>query len=241
MSDSPLPLLKLENVGVRYQLKRRIGKSNDYWALQDVSLTIHQGETLGVLGSNGAGKSTLMKILAGIIAPDRGKLWRDPRFSIALLSLGVGFESSLTGRENAILSGLLLGLHRKTISKRLDRIRDFSELGDFFEQPVYTYSSGMVSRLGFSVAMEADPDILLLDEVLSVGDTAFRKKSFAALDQRLKSNKTVVLISHDFETIERICQRAVWMDHGRTKCEGTVEAVRTAYRTAAQEVQSTRS
>jgi lipopolysaccharide transport system ATP-binding protein len=229
MSSEPTTLLSLKNVGIKYRLKRKIDGQREFWALRDVSLELKQGETLGILGSNGAGKSTLMKILAGIIAPDRGEFWRDPRYTVTLLTLGVGFESSLTGRENSILSGMLLGLHRRTVMKRLDRIRDFSELGDFFEQPVYTYSSGMISRLGFAVAMQADPDILLLDEVLSVGDQSFQQKSFAALEERMRSGRTVVLISHDMESIARICQRAVWVDHGVTRCEGTVEQVRAAY------------
>lgn len=223
------PVISLNKAGVCYRLKRKIAGSNRYWALNDVTLEVRRGETLGILGSNGAGKSTLMKLMAGIVAPDRGTAWRDPNEKITLLSLGVGFESNLTGRENAILSALLLGLHRQTIDKRLDKIRDFSELGEFFEQPVYTYSSGMMARLGFSVAMEVQPDVLLLDEVLSVGDHAFHEKSAQAIRGLMESDRTVVLISHDMQTIRDLCDRAIWVERGSTKATGTVEEVSALY------------
>jgi len=223
------PVISLQNAGVCYRLKRKIAGSNRYWALNDISLEVRKGETLGILGSNGAGKSTLMKLMAGIVAPDRGTAWRDPDEKITLLSLGVGFESNLTGRENAILGGLLLGLHRQTIDKRLDKIRDFSELGEFFEQPVYMYSSGMLARLGFAVAMEVHPDVLLIDEVLSVGDHAFQEKSAEAIRGLMASDRTVVLISHAMSTIVELCDRAVWIDRGSTKAEGTVEEVSAQY------------
>jgi lipopolysaccharide transport system ATP-binding protein len=223
------PVITLHQAGVCYRLKRKIAGSNRYWALNDVTLEVRRGETLGILGSNGAGKSTLMKLMAGIVAPDRGTAWRDPNEKITLLSLGVGFESNLTGRENAILSALLLGLHRQTIDKRLDKIREFSELGEFFEQPVYTYSSGMMARLGFSVAMEVQPDVLLLDEVLSVGDHAFHEKSAQAIRGLMESERTVVLISHDMQTIRELCDRAVWVERGVTKATGTVDEVAALY------------
>ena len=223
------PVIALQEAGVCYRLKRKIAGSNRYWALNNVTLEVHRGETLGILGSNGAGKSTLMKLMAGIVAPDRGTAWRDPHEKITLLSLGVGFESNLTGRENAILSALLLGLHRQTIDKRLDKIRDFSELGEFFEQPVYTYSSGMMARLGFSVAMEVQPDVLLLDEVLSVGDHAFHEKSAQAIRGLMDSDRTVVLISHDMQTIRDLCDRAVWVERGSTRATGSVEEVSALY------------
>ncbi len=227
--SADIPIIALQGAGVCYRLKRKIAGSNRYWALSDVTLDVRRGETLGILGSNGAGKSTLMKLLAGIVAPDRGTAWRDPKEKITLLSLGVGFEGNLTGRENAILSALILGLHRHTIDKRLDKIRDFSELGEFFEQPVYTYSSGMLARLGFSVAMEVQPDVLLLDEILSVGDRNFHEKSSQAIRGLMESDRTVVLISHDMVTIRELCDRAVWIERGRTKAAGSVDEVAALY------------
>ncbi len=218
-------LIRAEHVGVYYRLRRKLAGSKQFWALRDVSLEVRQGEALGVLGSNGAGKSTLMRALAGIIGVDRGCIWRDPRFSVALLSLGVGFEGNLSGRQNAILSGLLLGMRRATIEQRLDAVCDLAGLGEFFEQPVFTYSSGMVLRLGFAVAMQANPDVLLIDEVFAVGDVNFREKSTRAVQARLEAGRTVVLITHDLISLRRLCTRAVWIDGGTTRLSGSVEEV----------------
>jgi lipopolysaccharide transport system ATP-binding protein len=224
-------LISARNIGLCYKLKRPVAGSRDYWALRDVSLEVRQGETLGVIGSNGAGKSTLMKLLAGIIIPDRGEIITDPGLRVILLSIGTGFENPLTGRENAVLSGMLLGLHRRTIEKRLPRIIEFSELGDFIDQPIYTYSAGMRARLGFSVAMEADPDILLLDEIMGVGDIHFREKSSNLLRAKIRSDTTVVLISHDPKTIGDLCTRATWIHAGLTRMEGSPADVSAAYTT----------
>ncbi len=225
----PTPLLCLRNVGLKYRLKVPLEGKKEFWAIRDVSLDLNRGDRLGVLGSNGAGKSTLMKVIAGIVDHDRGEVWTARGTRVMLLSIGVGFEESLTGRENAILGGMLLGLHRRTVEKRLGRIHDFSELGDFFEQPVYTYSAGMRLRLGFSVAMEVDPDVLLLDEVLGVGDVRFAKKATDALVAKLHSNLSVILISHSPETIRELCTRATWVKGGETQCSGTVEEVASRY------------
>ena len=225
-SSGPGPcIIRTEHIAVYYRLRRKLAGQKRFWALQDVSLEIRQGETLGVLGSNGAGKSTLMRALAGIVGVDRGRIYRDPRFSVSLLSLGVGFESNLTGRQNAILSGMLLGMHRATIDKRLEQIRDFAELGEFFDQPVFVYSSGMLLRLGFAVAMQADPDVLLIDEVFAVGDVNFREKSTSAIQTRMDAGRTVVLITHDLISLRRLCSRAVWIDGGRSRLSGTVDEV----------------
>ncbi len=221
-------IVRAEHIGVYYRLRRKLAGSKKFWALSDVSFDIRQGETLGVLGSNGAGKSTLMRALAGIIAVDRGRVYRDPRFSVSLLSLGVGFESNLTGRQNAILSGMLLGMHRADIEKRLDRVCDFAELGEFFDQPVFIYSSGMLSRLGFAVAMQADPDVLLIDEVFAVGDVKFRQKSTEAIRHRMDAGRTVVLITHDLISLRKLCTRAVWIDGGVSRMSGSVEEVQRA-------------
>jgi lipopolysaccharide transport system ATP-binding protein len=229
------PVLSLRNVGLKYRLKRPLHGSRDYWALKDISLDLYRGETLGILGSNGAGKSTLMKLIAGIICQDRGSVYRRPDLRISLLSLGVGFEGTLTGRENAILSGMLFGLHRRTMEKRLPRIIEFSELGDFIDQPFYTYSSGMGARLGFAVAMEVNPDVLLLDEVMGVGDVRFAEKSSKMILEKIKSDMTVVLISHAPETIRSLCTRATWVQHGITQGEGSVEEVTAQYEASMRE------
>jgi lipopolysaccharide transport system ATP-binding protein len=222
-------LIQLENVGLKYRLKRRLNGVKEYWALKDVSLKLYRGETLGVLGSNGAGKSTLMKLLAGIIGHDCGKMYCKEDLKISLLALGIGFEGTLTGRENAILSGMLFGLHRRTIEKRLPKIIEFSELTKFIDQPYYTYSTGMGARLGFSVAMEVDPDVLLMDEVMGVGDMNFAAKSSKVIMEKIQSDMTVVLISHDPGAIRKLCTRATWIDQGVTQCEGSTEEVITRY------------
>jgi lipopolysaccharide transport system ATP-binding protein len=199
-----------------------------YWALKDVSFDLYHGETLAVIGRNGAGKSTLLRVLAGIISPDRGQV-QGNGCSISLLSLRVGFIPHLTGRENAVLSGMLMGLRRREVEKRMDAIVEFSELGSFIDQPVRTYSAGMNARLGFSVAFQSDSDILLIDEVLGVGDVEFRKKSTAALREKIKSDKTVVLVSHTPQTVKELCDRAVWIDGGVTRVEGSRDEVLQQY------------
>jgi lipopolysaccharide transport system ATP-binding protein len=222
-------LLMLESVGVSY--RRRVGFNHQpaFWALENVSLEIYRGETLGVIGRNGMGKSTLLRLLAGIINPDRGTVQFDSPCHISLLSLQVGFIPQLTGRENAVLSGMLLGMRRKEIEARMDKIIDFAELGDFFDQPISTYSTGMRARLGFSVAFQADPDVLLIDEVFGVGDAEFREKSTRAMRQKIRSNRTVVLVSHSPQMIRNLCDRVVWIEKGRTWLEGDPDTVLTAY------------
>jgi lipopolysaccharide transport system ATP-binding protein len=205
-------------------------KSTRYWPLRDVSFDLHAGETLGVIGKNGVGKSTLLRIIAGIIAPNTGKMMvHRPGLRISLISLGAGFVPYLSGRENAILSGMLLGASKKEILSRLDDISAFSELDGFFDQPVNTYSTGMRARLGFSVAYYIDPDVILLDEVLGVGDEVFRNKSTAAMKEQIKSEKTVVLVSHSLPLIREICDRLVWIEDGKTQAQGKVPEVLEAY------------
>lgn len=221
------PVIGMENVGIAFNAQVRIGAPR-FWALEDVSLTLNRGERLGVIGRNGAGKSTLLRTLAGIIEPDRGRIARAP-VTCQLLSLAVGFMLHLSGRDNAVLSGLLLGLRRREIEKRLPAILEFSELGDFFEQPISTYSTGMLARLGFSVAMQVEPDVLLIDEVLSVGDADFAKKSGAALRARIHGGTTVVFVSHSDAQIREVCDRALWIEHGRSVMQGDVDDVLRAY------------
>ena len=220
-------LIELENVGVAFDKQRRVGGER-FWALEDVSLTLRRGERLGVIGRNGAGKSTLLRVIAGILVPDRGRVRRAP-VSCQLLSLTLGFVSHLSGRDNAILSGLMLGMRRRDIVERLPAIREFCELGDFFEQPIASYSSGMVMRLAFSVAIQIEPDVLLIDEVLAVGDAEFQEKSGEALRQRMGEGHTVVLVSHQERQISTLCDRVLWVEHGRSVLEGERDAVFEAY------------
>lgn len=220
-------LIQLEHVGVAFQGQRNLGGGR-YWALEDVNLTLRRGERLGVIGRNGAGKSTLLRLLAGILQPDRGQLRRAP-VSCQLMALSLGFMPHLSGRDNAVLSGLLLGLRRREIIRRLPAIREFSELGDFFDKPISTYSAGMNMRLAFSVAMQAEPDILLIDEVLAVGDSEFQEKSGAALRDRMLAGQTVVLVSHSESQIKKRCERVLWIEHGRSVLEGDRDEVFAAY------------
>ena len=220
-------IMSMHNVGVAFNAQLRVGAPR-FWALEDVSLQLRRGERLGVIGRNGAGKSTLLRTLAGIVHPDRGRIARAP-VSCQLLSLALGFMPHLSGRDNAVLAGLMLGLRRREIVRRLPAILEFSELGDFFEQPISSYSTGMTLRLGFSVALQVEPDVLLIDEVLAVGDAEFQKKSGDALRERIHGGTTVVFVSHNDAQIREVCDRALWIEHGRSVMQGDVAAVLAAY------------
>lgn len=229
MSPSAPPVLSLNRVGVAFRqgglsLQRR----RRFWVLQDISFDLYSGETLGVIGRNAAGKSTLLRLLAGIIRQDRGTFVNRGQ-STALLSLQAGFVPYLSGRENAILGGLLLGLRRADVENKMQAIIDFSELGDFIDLPLNSYSSGMRARLGFAVAYQVDPDILLIDETLGVGDEAFQAKSSRAMHERIRSDRTIVLVSHAPGTIQGLCDRAVWIEEGITRAVGDVAEVLQAY------------
>lgn len=222
----------LENVGVYYRAgKLRGSKAKEApWALRGLNLSIFRGEKLGIVGRNGCGKSTLLRLLANIIAPDEGRIRRClPDLHVQLLALGVGYEGHLSGAENAVLSGLFMGKTRDYMKSRLDHIQDFSELGDAFHKPVNTYSSGMNARLGFAIAMQTDPDIFLIDEVLGVGDHGFLVKSQKAIQEKFRDDTTVILISHDAKMISSICSRAVWMEKGAVLAEGDPKEVCAIY------------
>jgi lipopolysaccharide transport system ATP-binding protein len=229
-------LISVRQVGVRY--RRSVGffkgARSDFWALKNVSFEVRSGEIIGVIGRNGAGKSTLLRLIAGIILPDQGSVEIRPKLRTTLLSIGVGSHSSLSGRENAILNGMMLGATKEHMIRSLERIREFSELGDFFDEPIYSYSSGMHSRLGFATAMEADPDVMLIDEVLSVGDAGFQQKSAEALRQRLQSGKTAIVVSHDSRIISDLCRRAIWIEDGVSLAQGEVAEVTQKYEEALQ-------
>ncbi|MDE2345042.1 MAG: ABC transporter ATP-binding protein, partial [Gammaproteobacteria bacterium] len=218
----------LHNVGVSYTRRSGMLRGQKFWALHDVSFDLHQGETLGVIGHNGAGKSTMLRLLAGIMAPDRGQVVSRTE-KVSLLSLSAGLVPHLTGRENAVLSGILMGLSRQEVLNRMQDIIEFSELGEFIDEAVRTYSSGMRARLGFAVAFQADPDVLLVDEILGVGDTGFKEKSTQAMKQKIASDKTVVIVTHNPDSIAEICKRMVWIHNGLTHAIGKPDEILRKY------------
>ena len=205
----------------------------EFMAVNHISLDIYPGEVFGVIGQNGAGKSTLLKVAARVLPPTEGRVvikgW-----TAALLELGAGFHPELTGRENIFLNGAILGFTQKEMAALFDQVVDFSELGEFIEAPMRTYSSGMWTRLGFAVATVQRPDILLVDEVLSVGDEAFQKKSFRRIQEFREKGTTILLVSHSMDAVETMCQRAAWLDHGVLKFLGEPKDVINAYRASFQ-------
>lgn len=218
------PLIRIQNASIVYQQRLSFFRHSHYQPLRDVSFDIFEGETLGIIGKNGCGKSTLLKMIAGIFEPDGGVIDRgDVR--ISLQTLATGFDQNLTGRDNALISSMYVGHTKKQALQNLDEIADFSELGEFFQQPLKTYSSGMRARLGFSVALTVRPDVLLIDEVLSVGDGSFRIKAEKAIIDKISSNQTVVLVTHSAAQISRLCNRVVWLENGVVRNVGSTEDI----------------
>ena len=213
------PQISLRDVAFTYKTLGGMLKVNKFQALKSINLDILPGETIGVIGSNGSGKSTLLKILTGIYRPDSGSIVFNAK-KISLLSLALGFDPRLSGIDNVVLSGMLLGASEKDARANIDEIVEFSELGAFAHQPVRTYSSGMRSRLGFSVALTMQTDVLLIDEALAVGDARFKAKSEKAIVEKLNSSQTVVLVSHSAPQVKRLCNRAIWIDAGEIVAEG---------------------
>lgn len=202
-----------------------------FWALNGVSMEVQRGEVLGMLGRNGSGKSTLLRVIAGIYAPDEGQVHTEGRIS-SLLELGAGFRDELNGYENVRLSGAIMGFSRDEVEALLPRIVDFSGLRDFMHQPLKTYSSGMRARLGFAVASNVDPDILLIDEALAVGDSSFREKSMDRVEAMVNDESTtVVVVSHNHGELRRLCTRMVLLERGELVAEGAVDEVLEAYQT----------
>lgn len=200
-------------------LHHQVGTTEEFWALRNVSLEVRPGETLGLIGENGSGKSTILKLITKILRPTDGRVTVQGKVS-ALIELGAGFHPDLTGRENIYLNGSILGMGRRQMDRLFDEIVDFSELSRFIDTPVKHYSSGMYARLGFSVAISVDPDVLIIDEVLSVGDEAFKLKCMDRIHEFQRRNKTIIIVSHDLVAVEKICDRAVWLHQGRVKAEG---------------------
>ena len=223
------PVISLQGVAVRYKRSGSLFKRKSYFeALKSVDLEIYPGETLGILGRNGSGKSTLLRIISGVIRPDRGKITNHGA-SVSLLAMQAGFDPNLNGHDNAIFSGMLQGFSRRTVEARLDEIHQYSELGDFFFEPVRTYSAGMRARLGFSITTIISPDVLLVDEVLSAGDKHFKEKAERTMVAKIQSKQTVVLVSHSHPQIARMCDRAVLIDDGISFASGDPHEVLRIY------------
>jgi ABC-type polysaccharide/polyol phosphate transport system ATPase subunit len=237
-----------DGLGVRYDLRQTRGRTlrrslaaavgarpgaeqGHFWALRDVSFAIGRGEVLGVIGKNGSGKSTLLEVIAEIISPDEGSVQTSGRRP-TLLTIGAGFERELTGRENIRLNAAYLGFSRKEIDRLVEPIGDFSELGQFLDQPLKTYSTGMRARLGFSIAAHTDPDILLLDEVLSVGDADFQEKSRHRLTEIMERARAIVLVSHQAGFMDELCSKVLWLEKGRVQAFGDPESVIAEYHTS---------
>ena len=233
------PVLELDRVSLRYRLaKQRLPSIKDYaihwvkgtltyesfWALTEVGFSVQRGEVLGIVGRNGAGKSSLLKVISGVLEPTTGSLRFDGRIA-PILELGTGFDFELTGRENIFLNGMLLGRTRREIRERLDAIIEFSELGDFIESPIRSYSSGMFARLGFSIASAWTPDLLILDEVFAAGDAAFTRKCEKTLSDFRDAGVTILLVSHSAPIVLETCTRALWLERGKLVADGRPEEV----------------
>lgn len=233
------PVVVLEDVTVRYRVPRERIRTfkefairrlqgrlqfQDLLALDHVSLEVRKGEVFGLIGPNGAGKTTLLRLVARVMRPTSGRVWVKGRVA-PLLAMGAGFHPELTGRENVFLNGALLGYTRRQIEEHFEWIVDFAEMWDFIDAPLRTYSSGMVARLGFAVATAIMPDILIVDEVLSVGDIAFQEKSAARIREFREAGATILLVSHSMRNVEKMCDRAAWLDHGRIMVMGDVVRV----------------
>ena len=238
------PVIILDNVSVRYRAPEEIIRTfkeyaiqnirrnlrfRSFDALKNVNLQVEEGEILGIIGRNGAGKSTLLKVISRVLVPTEGRVRIRGRIS-PLLELGAGFHPELTGRENIFLNGTLLGHTRRDIETRLAEIIDFAELGAFIDSPLRTYSSGMGARLGFAVATSWLPEILILDEVLSVGDEAFRQKCQSRMSEFQNRGTTTLIVTHDSNTVENFCSRVILMDHGEIKAVGPAKEVVALYR-----------
>ena len=209
-------------------LRGRRARYEEFWALQDVSFDVAKGATVGIIGSNGSGKTTLLKCLTGIYFPERGSVTIDGNVA-ALLELGAGFHPELSGRENVYLNGAILGMARKEIERQFDSIVDFAGLEKFIDSPVKNYSSGMVVRLGFSIATHVEPEILLIDEILSVGDAAFQRKSTEKIEQFRRDGRTIVVVSHSLGLVQQLCADVVWLEKGRVREIGPASSVIAAY------------
>ena len=220
----------VNKLSIRKRLfKLKKSKVETFEAIHGISFDVQEGEIMGIIGKNGSGKSTLLRAMAGIFSPDEGTIDLHGH-TVSLLSIGVGFQKKLTGRENIILSGMLLGFSEKQVREKMDEIIEFSELGDFIDKPVKTYSSGMYSKLAFSITAVLKTEIMLIDEVLSVGDAKFKKKSYKKMKELITDSKrTVIIVSHSSDTIRKLCNTVLWLHDGNIKMQGSVDEVLPLY------------
>lgn len=239
-----MEMVKVENVSIRFRImtdhitgiketmiaamKGKL-KYQEFWALNDVSFSVQKGEVLGIVGHNGAGKSTILKIISGIMKPTSGRVWLGGNV-VPMLELGSGFDYDLTGRENVFLNGAILGYSREFLESKFDDILAFSELGAFIDNPIRNYSSGMLMRLAFSIATVVEPEILICDEVLAVGDERFQAKSRKRMMELMQGGATVLFVSHNVEQIREMSNHVVWLDHGQVRMIGEANEVCDAYR-----------
>ena len=241
MAENTEYAISVTDVKIRYRVFKKISllktilaphkykKTELFEAVKGVTFNVPKGQILGIVGKNGSGKSTLLKAIAGIFSPDEGVIDLHGH-SVSLLSIGVGFQNKLSGRENIYLSGMLLGFNKTQIDEKLDEIIEFSELGDFIDRPVKTYSSGMYSKLAFSITAILETEIMLIDEVLSVGDAKFKKKSYEKMKSLItNADRTVVIVSHSSDTLKQLCDTILWLHEGEVKMQGACEEVLPKY------------
>ncbi len=227
MSDEPINSLKeIFTTAVSGKLR-----FNEFLALDNVSFDLEKGKTLGLIGKNGAGKSTTLKLISGILKPTSGTI-RTYGNIVPMLELGAGFDLELTGKENIYLNGAILGYSKEYLESKYEDIIDFAEIRDFIDMPIRNYSSGMMARLAFSIASVVQPEILIVDEILAVGDVAFQEKSFNRMKELMSGGATVLFVSHDLEKIEEMCDKVIWLDHGKVVMFGDTDEVCTAYKSA---------
>ena len=248
-SSAARPIVTLENLSLRLELhrervtslreylvrfvKRQRVPRDEFWPLREVTFHIDAGEVFGIVGQNGAGKSTLLRVIAGIIKPTLGNVEVNGRVA-PLIELGAGFDPEMTGRENVFLYGALLGFSNRRMLQKMDEIMQFAELEEFADVPLKNYSSGMIARLGFAIATDVETDLLLVDEVLSVGDEAFKRKCAERINTFRDNGVAIVFVSHSLTHVESMCSRAMWIDHGRIKAIGPAREVTAAYAKASQ-------
>lgn len=241
MADASEKAISVTNVKIRYRCFKKVSmlkmllsprkhkKTELFEAVKGVTFEVPKGQILGIVGKNGSGKSTLLRAIAGIFSPDEGTIDLH-NHSVSLLSIGVGFQNKLSGRENIYLSGMLLGFNKEQIDEKLDEIIEFSELGEFIDRPVKTYSSGMYSKLAFSITAILETEIMLIDEVLSVGDAKFKKKSYEKMKKLITNeDRTVVIVSHSSETLKKLCDTILWLHDGEIKMQGSCEEILPIY------------